>query len=226
MQTKTYISYYRVSTAKQGQSGLGLEAQEKTVKDYVQRQGGEIIKSFTECESGKKDSRAELLKAISESKAKSATLVIAKLDRLSRSVKFIFTLRDSGVDFVCADIPEANTLTIGIFAVMAQYERELISKRTKDALQAKKARGWKAGNPKIGLYSAVAHAARDRTPDLNSNNVKAVGMILSLRGAGKTYPEIAKALNESNMQTTYNKAFTAKTVEVLYLREKRKLQAA
>lgn len=98
-------------------------------------------------ESGKKNNRPQLLAAIEYARKVKATLIIAKLDRLSRNASFIFTLRDSGVDFVCADMPDANTLTIGIFAVLAQHERELISSRTKAALQMKKKQGVKLGKP-------------------------------------------------------------------------------
>ena len=141
---KKYIAYYRVSTQKQGMSGLGLEAQKAAVKGFIT--GAEVLVEYTEVESGKKDNRPELDKAINHAKQVGGTLIIAKLDRLSRNAGFIFALKDSGVDFTCADMPDANTLTIGIFAVMAQHERELISKRTKDALAAKKARGEQVGN--------------------------------------------------------------------------------
>ena len=114
---KKYVAYYRVSTAKQGASGLGLEAQRASVHSYT-RSAESIIAEYTEVESGKHDNREQLHAAISHAQRSSATLVIAKLDRLSRNAGFIFALRDSGVDFICADMPEANTLTIGIFATI------------------------------------------------------------------------------------------------------------
>src|SRR6056297_1708444 len=131
-----FIAYYRVSTKQQGASGLGLEAQKTAVKNFIHSRGAsEIPPPFTEIESGKNDDRQELRKAISRCKETGATLLIAKLDRLSRNASFIFTLRDelqqAGVDFIACDMPEANTLTIGIMATMAQHEREIISKRTK-----------------------------------------------------------------------------------------------
>lgn len=140
METKKYVAYYRVSTKKQGQSGLGLVAQKQQVSHYLSGKG-KIINEFVEVESGKKDTRPKLQEAIMVAKENDAILVIAKIDRLARSVSFIFSLRDSGVKFECADMPEANTLSIGIFATLAQYERELISQRTKAALAAKKAQG-------------------------------------------------------------------------------------
>ena len=135
-----FIAYYRVSTQKQGASGLGLSAQKQSVKNFLEGAKGELIKEFTEVESGKHDTRPQLELAMDCARAHGAKLLIAKLDRLSRNVAFIFALRDGEVDFVCCDMPEANTLTIGIMAVMAQHEREVISQRTKQALQAKKER--------------------------------------------------------------------------------------
>ena len=139
-----YVAYYRVSTRGQGESGLGLEAQKAAVAGFVK---GVIVAEYTEIESGKNNQRVELGAAIERAKQEKAVLVIAKLDRLSRNASFIFTLRDSGVNFQCVDMPDANTLTIGIFATLAQHERELISSRTKAALQAKIAQGCPAGYP-------------------------------------------------------------------------------
>jgi DNA invertase Pin-like site-specific DNA recombinase len=113
-----------VSTARQGQSGLGLEAQRTAVSTFVGNAA--ILQEFVEVESGKVNHRPQLVAAIDYAKGKGATLVIARPDRLSRNAGFIFTLKDSGADFVCADMPDSNTLTIGIFAVLAQHERELI----------------------------------------------------------------------------------------------------
>jgi DNA invertase Pin-like site-specific DNA recombinase len=124
MKVQKYVAYYRVSTQKQGNSGLGLDSQRQQVQSFVNCTTC-IIAEYTEIESGKNNNREQLLAAIATAKKEGAKLVIAKLDRLSRNANFIFTLRDSGVDFVCADMPDANTLTIGIFAVMAQHEREL-----------------------------------------------------------------------------------------------------
>jgi DNA invertase Pin-like site-specific DNA recombinase len=141
------VAYERVSTARQGASGLGLEAQRKVIENFAASCGADVLARFTEVESGRKADRPELAKALHLAKVTGATLVIAKLDRLSRNAAFLLALRDSGVRFVAVDMPEANDLTVGIMALVAQAEREAISRRTKEALAVAKARGVKLGNP-------------------------------------------------------------------------------
>src|SRR5437868_4979419 len=141
------VSYLRVSTAKQGSSGLGLEAQRAAIKAYADRMQAKVGKEFVEVESGKLNARPELGAALHLAKVTGSVLVIAKLDRLSRNAAFLLALRDSGVQFIAADMPDANNLTVGIMALVAQQEREAISKRTKEALQAAKKRGKVLGNP-------------------------------------------------------------------------------
>jgi DNA invertase Pin-like site-specific DNA recombinase len=154
-----YVAYLRVSTGRQGRSGLGLEAQRETVKQFVAQRGGVIIApEFVEVESGKRDDRPELDKALARCKRTGATLVVAKLDRLSRSAAFLHKLRDTGAAFVAADLPEANTLTIGVMASLAQHEREIISRRTKEALAAAKARGSRLGGLREGAADIAAQA--------------------------------------------------------------------
>jgi DNA invertase Pin-like site-specific DNA recombinase len=135
------VAYEQVSTARQGRSGLGLEAQRKAIDDFAAGRGAEVLARFTEVESGGKDDRPELDKALQLARLRGATLVIAKLDRLSRNAAFLLTLQASSVRFVACDMPEANNLTVGIMALVAQQEREAISRRTKEALAAAKARG-------------------------------------------------------------------------------------
>ena len=141
------IGYDRVSTARQGASGLGLEAQRQAIEAYAAQRGANLIARFTEVESGRNADRPELKKALHLAKVTGATLVIAKLDRLSRNAAFLLTLRDSGVRFSAVDLPEANDLTVGIMALVAQQEREATSKRTKEALSVARSRGVKLGNP-------------------------------------------------------------------------------
>ncbi|WP_380802249.1 recombinase family protein [Sphingobium tyrosinilyticum] len=146
-----FVSYLRVSSAKQGRSGLGLEAQRKAVADYLNGGAWELSGEFVEVESGKLDGRPQLEAALAMCELTGATLVVAKLDRLSRNVAFLAALQDSGARFVAADMPEANELTIHIMAAVAQAERKAISKRTKEALAAAKARGTKLGGNRGNL---------------------------------------------------------------------------
>ena len=138
---KLAIAYYRVSTDRQGKSGLGLEAQAEAVQNYVAANGYQLAGAFTEIESGRKNNRPQLLAALSECKRIKAILIIAKLDRLGRNVAFIANLMESRVQFVAVDNPHATDLVLHITAAFAQFEREQISKRVKEALQAAKRRG-------------------------------------------------------------------------------------
>jgi DNA invertase Pin-like site-specific DNA recombinase len=149
-----FVSYLRVSTARQGRSGLGLEAQHKAVEDYLNGGNWKLVKEFVEVESGKKAERPQLEKAFQLCRLIGAKLVIAKLDRLSRDAHFLLGLEKAGVDFVAADMPHANKLTIGIMAVMAQHEREMISERTKAALAAAKRRGVVLGGFRGRTFTA------------------------------------------------------------------------
>jgi len=142
--TKKFVAYYRVSTDKQEH---GIDAQRNASTLYVSGIQGELISEFSEKESGSKDDRPELRRAMKAAADSGATLLIAKLDRLSRSASFLLNLRDSGVPFVCADMPDANQMTVGIMAVVAEEERRMISKRTKEGLEAAKAKGVKLGRP-------------------------------------------------------------------------------
>lgn len=201
------VAYHRVSTAKQGASGLGLEAQAQAIADYAAQRGATVIQSFTEVESGKSNERPELKRALHLAKVTGATLVIAKLDRLSRNAAFLLTLRDSGVRFVAADLPDANDLTVGVMALVAQQEREAISKRTKEALKAAKARGVRLGNPngaealrRSGRGNGASVAAIKSAADSHALNLSPV--IDALRAEGvTTLGGIAEALNARGMLT-------------------------
>ena len=202
-----FIAYERVSTARQGASGLGLEAQRHSIDAFAASRNAEVLARFTEVESGRNPDRPELTKALHLSKITGATLVIAKLDRLSRNAAFLLTLRDSGVRFLAVDLPEANDLTVGIMALVAQAEREAISRRTKEALTIAKARGVRLGNPNgaaalkragkggVALRAAVVANADRHAEDLRAvvEDIRAQGLV-SLRA-------IAAALNERGMMT-------------------------
>ena len=137
-----FVAYFRVSTDRQGKSGLGLDAQREAVMSYLNGGSWTLVSEFTEVESGKRsDNRPQLAAAIAACKRQKAKLVIAKLDRLSRNLAFIAALMESGVEFVAADMPHANRLTVHILAAVAEHERQMISERTRAALQAAKKRG-------------------------------------------------------------------------------------
>lgn len=219
------VAYYRVSTAKQGASGLGLDAQRAAVEGLCTARGWQIVAPpFTEVESGKRDDRHELTKAIAHAQITGAKLVIAKLDRLSRNAAFLLTLRDSGVDFVAADMPDANSLTVGIMALVAQQEREAISQRTREALAAAKARGTRLGNPNgaAALHRAAkgttaAMEANQRNADHHAERLRPV--LARLRGEGLTsLASIAAALNNEGVRTPRGGRWHASSVRNLAAR--------
>lgn len=211
-----YVPYFRVSTARQGQSGLGLEAQQAAVRAFVQ-DPAQLLPEYVEIESGKKNQRPQLLAAIDAARAAGATLLIAKLDRLSRNAGFIFALRDSGVAFVCCDMPDANTLTVGLFAVIAQHERETISKRTKDALTAKKARGAVLGTPANLTPAAIekSRLVRQENARTNQQNQQAARLGELLQKQGHTLQQIARELNQGGYRTRRGKLFFPMSVQRL-----------
>ena len=201
-----FVAYYRVSTERQGRSGLGLEGQQSAVAGFING-GCELVGAFTEVESGKQDKRPELLKALEVCRRQKAKLVIAKLDRLSRNLAFIATLMDSGVEFVAVDNPHANKLTVHILAAVAQHEREMISERTKAALAAAKRRGIKLGNPSLTTAAkkgnaVVAQAAREFASNM-------LPMIREIQSSGiKSANAIATQLNERKITTARGRTWT------------------
>jgi DNA invertase Pin-like site-specific DNA recombinase len=200
-----FVAYLRVSTDRQGKSGLGLEAQRTAVHQFVAQRGGEIIApEYREIESGKVNNRPELEKAMKRCRLTGATLLVAKLDRLSRNAAFLMTLKDSGVPFVAADMPDANTLTIGVMASLAQHEREMISKRTTAALEAARVRGTKlggvrAGAPNISLHNAAGNAAKADKARMRAELLREE--IEPLRRSGFSLNAIAAKLNADGSLT-------------------------
>jgi len=195
-----FVGYYRVSTQAQGRSGLGLDAQRKAVAGYIDSVGGELVAEYQEVESGGKAERPKLQAALRYCRAKRAMLVIAKLDRLARNVHFISQLMESGVEFIAADMPTANKLTIHIIAAMAEYEKDIISQRTKASLSAARIRGVRLGNPNVGSMSEKGVAANKRQADEFA--LKTMTAINALRASGiKTYSRLATALEASGIRT-------------------------
>ncbi len=219
---KQFVAYYRVSSKQQGTSGLGLEAQQASVLAYIRRNGNRIIAEFTEVESGGRDDRPELTQAINAAKQHSATLVIAKLDRLSRNVKFISELMDAKVKFVCCDMPDATELTIHIFAAMAQHERTMISERTKAALDAKRERepDWQPGTPAnlTAAAKAKAHASISRKARESQSARHAYHFIAPRRAKGLSYAKIAAELNAEGYRTRTGLKFHAMSVRNIWKR--------
>lgn len=209
-----YVAYYRVSTEKQGESGAGLDAQRNDVMKFT---NGDIGAEYTEIESGANSERPVLKMAIAFAKMHNATLVIAKLDRLARDVKKIFELRDSGVDFVCCDMPDCNTLTIGIFSVMAQHEREMISERTRKAIRTRINAGAKWGNAQNFSDSgrAIGRAKHSNNAKNNGNNLRAFVVASDMRKNGDSFGVIATRLNQFGFQTSRGKAFHPNSVRQL-----------
>jgi DNA invertase Pin-like site-specific DNA recombinase len=194
-----FVAYYRVSTAKQGASGLGLEAQQEAVRSYLNGGRWKMVDEVTEVESGRRNDRPALARALSLCRIHKATLIIAKLDRLARNVNFISNLMEAGVEFTAVDFPQANRLTVHILAAVAEHEAAMISARTKAALQAAKARGVALGTPNHELIAQYAEkgtqasatarsaAARTRAADILPvvHSVQADG-VTTLAGIAET----------------------------------------
>jgi DNA invertase Pin-like site-specific DNA recombinase len=215
MKEQSFVAYYRVSTQRQGQSGLGLDAQRNSVLSFIGDRP--LIGEFKDIESGKNDYRPELLKAIEKTKETNSILVIAKLDRLSRNLNFITLLQSEKVKFICCDLPDANELTIHIFGALAEWERKRISDRTKEALKQLKKRGTKLGTPEnlTQLAREKGSLKMQEKSRLNPNNIKAKKIIQLLNGNGMTLRAIAKELNESGFKTSTNSNFQPEQVRRL-----------
>lgn len=216
-QTTKAVCYYRVSTDRQGRSGLGLEAQQAAVAAYCAANSLEVVQEYTEIESGRKNDRPVLSLALAHAKKAHARLVIAKLDRLARNVAFIATLMESGVDFAACDMPEASRLVLHIMAAVAEAEALAISQRTKAALEAYKARGGKLG---AAIPSAHRFSRSDTllgSAKVASNARLAYGEVLelakTLRSKGLSYVAIARELTASGYLTRTGKPFSARQAQ-------------
>jgi DNA invertase Pin-like site-specific DNA recombinase len=213
-----FVAYYRVSTAKQGRSGLGLDAQREAVRAYLNGGNWTLLAEHTEVESGKVDDRPELTKALQTCRLTGATLVIAKLDRLSRDAHFLLGLEKAGVEFVAVDMPNANRLTVRLMAVIAQEEREMIAARTKAALAAAKVRGvalggWRGG-PVVN-HRAGTRALKDRARAFADG----VGpMVAEMRKRGLSLRQIAAEMAARDIRTSRGGAWSAHAVRQVVIR--------
>lgn len=209
------VAYFRVSTQRQGASGLGLDAQRSAVASYVSGKG-EIIAEFTEIESGKRSDRPELAKALAEAKRSGAVLLIAKLDRLARNVAFIANLLEAGVEVSAVDMPEANRFLLHVMAAVAEHEARAISERTRVALAAAKARGTKLGwaIPSRRREQLVASSKGAAATQLHAaqHAANVAPIIQQLRASGAPLRSIATALNDRGVKTSRGGRWHASTV--------------
>lgn len=225
-----FVAYFRVSTARQGQSGLGLEAQKAAVSAFILARGGNVVAEFVEVESGKRNNRPELARAIDEAKRQDAVLLIAKLDRLARNVAFIANLLESGVEVTAADMPEANRMVLHIMAAVAEHEGRAISERTKAALAAAKARGVKLGwaipSRRSEQRLAARRGASVRSDKADQFAANVLPIIRELQAEGLSLRRIATTLNERGIATARGKEWQASTVNNIIARADRLKVAA
>lgn len=216
MAQSKFVSYLRVSTTKQGRSGLGLEAQRAAVDAFLNGGRRAILEEFVETESGKHDNRPALQRALASCRIHDATLLIAKLDRLSRDAAFLLNLQKAGVRFVACDMPEADNFTVGIFALLAQKEHELISSRTREALASAKRRGVKLGGNRGNLPSVAregtAASAQIRSRKAQKRAEDLMQIIQPLMAAGRSVSAVAAALNERGIPTARGRSWQATQV--------------
>lgn len=223
MENLLHVAYLRVSTQRQGTSGLGLQAQQDIIRKYLN--GNSPIAEFIEVESGRKSERPKLHEALELCKKKRATLIVAKMDRLSRNVAFTSQLLDSGIEIVFCDFPRANRLVLTIIAAISEYEAGLIRQRTKAALQVKKEQGCQLGKPENlvrNLAKAVANSRKTNQEKArnNPNNKRAVAILRGLVEKTSNLSEMARVLNDEGFLTSRGGHFSAKQVSILLKRHK------
>lgn len=209
-----FATYIRVSTQRQGVSGLGMDGQRAALAS-----AGIVGREFVEIMSGRKRDRPILHDAVEYCKQTGATLVVAKLDRLARDVQFMFSIANAGINIRALDVPDLNTLTIGIFATMAQYEAERISQRTKTALDAKRRRGdaeWRVSRLTNDDRQRGAQGRRNKARD-NKNNKRAAAFIAEMMSGGRrvSFHRMAAKLNDAGFTTSTGRQFTAVQVRRL-----------
>ena len=218
MEESRYVAYLRVSTQRQGSSGLGLQAQQDIIRKYLN--GNSPIAEFIEVESGRKSDRPKLHEALELCKKKKATLIVAKMDRLSRNVAFTSQLLDSDIEIGFCDFPRANRLVLTIIAAISEYEAGLIRQRTKAALQVKKEQGCKLGKPENlinNLEKAIANSKKTNMEKAknNPNNRRAVALLKNLIKSTSNLSEMARQLNDEGFVTSRECIFTSKQVSLL-----------
>jgi DNA invertase Pin-like site-specific DNA recombinase len=218
MPDRKYIAYFRVSTAKQGRSGLGLEGQRAAVQQYLNGGDWNLLAEFTEVESGKRADRPELARAMEACRLTGATLVIAKLDRLSRSVAFLANLMEAKVDFVCCDNPHATKFTIHILAAVAEHEREAIAKRTKDALEAAKRRGRVLGGYRGGPKPDSRLGVVGKRSKADAFAARVVSTIVKMQWQDLSLRKIATELTARSILTPGGGTWTATAVKRILAR--------
>ena len=212
--TGKFVAYFRVSTTKQGINGLGMDAQRNAVMNYLNGGDWKLMAEFAEVESGKRKDRPELVKAVALCRKEGATLLIAKLDRLARNAAFLLNLRDSGVDFIAVDMPHADKFTVGIMALVAEKERDMISQRTRDGLAAARRRGIKLGNPRPAQALKAAQTVNLERADAYAQRIAPI--VKEIRAAHvTTLRGIAQCLNARGFTTPNGKAFKPQSVKNL-----------
>ncbi len=233
MSQRNFVAYYRVSTEKQGRSGLGLEAQQEAVRSYLNGGAWTLVAEVVEVESGKKNDRPRLAEALRLCRLHGAVLIIAKLDRLARNVAFISNLMESGVEFTAVDFPQANRLTVHILAAVAEHEREMISKRTKDALASKRAfyarltdqekaelrlrgkatqLGGNQGKVHLVARKGALASAVIRSTKAKRRAADVAPIVHELQAAGASLRKMAAALNDRHIPTARGSRWTATQV--------------